>query len=45
VHAGQPTLALAEGGADGVDDHGGAHGRKLEHVLVANNLSFRTSGM
>ena len=33
VHAGEPALALAEGGADGVDDHGVAHGAKLEHVL------------
>ena len=34
VHAREPALPLAEGGADGVDDHGGAHGAKLEHVLV-----------
>ena len=33
VHAGEPALPLAEGGADGVDDHGVAHGPKLEHVL------------
>ena len=28
VHAGEPALPLAERGADGVDDHGVAHGRK-----------------
>jgi len=37
VHACQPALALAEGRADGVDDHWSAHGRKLEHVLVRDN--------
>jgi hypothetical protein len=37
VHAGEPALPLAEGSADGVDDHGVAHGRKLEHVLVSDN--------
>jgi hypothetical protein len=34
VHAREPALALAERGADGVDDHGVAHGLKLEQVLV-----------
>ena len=38
LHAGEPALPLAEGGADGVDDHGGTHGTKLEHVLVRHNL-------
>ena len=49
VHAREPALALAEGGADGVDDHGVAHGAKLEHVLrfatSTETLPFRTPGM
>ena len=34
VQAGEPAVALAERGADGVDDHRGAHGSKVERVLV-----------
>ena len=45
VHAGQPALPLAEGRADGVDDHRGAHGTKLEHVLILDNLPSPTFGM
>jgi hypothetical protein len=48
MHAGQPALPLAEGGADGVDDHWSAHETKLEHVLIRNksrNLPSPTIGM
>ena len=34
--------ALAAGGADGVDDHRGAHGAKLEHVLVCRQVFDRS---
>jgi len=42
VHAGEPALPLAEWGADGIDDHGGAHGAKLEHVLVVHKQACIT---
>ena len=49
VHAREPALPLAERGADGVDDHGVAHGsQKLEHVLVSgkrNSLPKPTESM
>ena len=34
VHAREPAVPLAERRADGIDDHGVAHGQKLELVLV-----------
>ena len=39
VHAGETAVALAEGRADGVDDHGVSHGTKLEHVLILGNAT------
>ena len=38
VYAGQPALALAEGGADGFDDDWVTHGTKLEHVLIPDKV-------
>ena len=37
VHAGEAAVALAERGADSVDDHGVSHAPKLEHVLIFGN--------
>ncbi len=39
VHAGEAATALAERGADSVDDHGVSHGTKLEHVLIFGNAT------
>ncbi len=39
VHAGEASAALAERGADSVDDHGVSHGTKLEHVLIFGNAT------
>ena len=39
VDAGEAAVALAEGGADSVDDHGVSHGTKLEHVLIFGNVA------
>jgi hypothetical protein len=39
VHAGEAAVALAEGGADSIDDDGVSHGTKLEHVLILGNAT------
>ena len=39
VHSGEAAVALAEGGADSIDDDGISHGTKLEHVLILGNAT------
>ena len=39
VYAGEAAVALAERGADSIDDDGVSHGTKLEHVLILGNAT------
>ena len=41
----EDAVPLADRRADSVDDHGGAHGSKLEHVLVLHKGSESPTGM